>query len=166
MKKLAVLALIAGLLALPTWLWAKSARGGGTVNRQTFSWTNEKTTTTRSHFTRVKGLKSVVAHCPRGPVGLTLSADLAQDSAPAHVRVAYADPNVGCSPACAVPAMRPGAVRFGPRANSFTFFLGDDPSPHGSGYYMQWRSPTGGEVKLNKASMHLLWNAPERGTCR
>jgi hypothetical protein len=149
-------------LAVPIAVWAARGDGRSTVDTQSYSWSTDPASTESQSWTRVDTLRPLVAACARGGATATVGLQLAPDSAPAEVRVVMDDISTVCQgDECGTnPRMRPGAVTFESRTTTFGFSTRSVPGTHGSALRVQWRSPTGGAVKLEKAAFSALWNAP------
>jgi hypothetical protein len=111
---------------------------------QTSKWTMTKARTSSISFTSVPALNAIRI-CPIGTIAVTLSVELHQ--APAGFRIKLNGSQT----------LKPGRVRFVPAgihgSASFTFVSSPSPSNRASFLAVQWRSPTGRLVKLERATL-------------
>jgi hypothetical protein len=144
-----------GLIAVAVPLAVLAARGTltGNLDLQKARWTTNTVSTSSTQWRNVPGLTRLPA-CTLNEVSLTLSVTIR--GAPAGFR-AIID-GVPEAP------MRPGAARFvpdGQESFSYTFVANtapfEDDDSHTFG--VQWRSPTGGQVQLDRGALNLLYQA-------
>jgi hypothetical protein len=152
-KPLVVIASV--LLFAATAVVVLAARGNlsGNLDLQKARWTTTAVSTSSTQWRNVPGLTRLPA-CTLNEVSLTLSVTIR--GAPAGFR-AIMD-GVPEAP------MRPGAARFvpdGQESFSYTFVANtvpfEDDDSHTFG--VQWRSPTGGQVRLDRGALNLLYQA-------
>ena len=127
----------------------------GQVNRQALTFRTDPVTTQSSTFRGLPAISPLT--CSRGPVAVTVSMSLT--GGPADLRVLVDNVSEG------VGILRPGAVRFGPGASSFTFVGRVAPfeASDGHSFDVQWRSPTGQRVTARKATVVAQYRDPS--TC-
>jgi hypothetical protein len=140
---------LVALVAVP--LAAVGGSGGGAVNRQVFESRTTPKSISSSTFHAIPGMSPLT--CSRGAVAVTVS--LSVIGGPVGVRVLVDDGG----------AMQPGAVRVQPGSSSYTFVsnVGPFEASDGHAYDVQWRSPTGHEVTLQKGDVLVQYRDP--GTC-
>jgi hypothetical protein len=143
------------VLAAAVPLVVLAARGNlsGNLDLQKARWTTNAVSTSSTQWRNLPGLARLPA-CTLNEVSLTLSVTIR--GAPAGFR-AIMD-GVPEAP------MRPGAARFvpdGQESFSYTFVANtlpfEDDDSHTFG--VQWRSPTGGQVRLDRGALNLLYQA-------
>ena len=131
-------------------------RGSGDLNRQAFRWTSNPVSTSSKKWSEIPGISGMVICADHG-VSVTVS--LGASGAPLGLRVLVG----GSEP------IPPGATRFDPTrtapAFSYTFVKR---LPTGVGredhrVAVQWRSPTGRRVTLNRADVVAQFEVGHRG---
>jgi len=137
------------LVAVP--VAAMGGSGGGAVNKQVFKSRTTSTSTSTSIFQAIPGMTALT--CSRGAVAVTVS--LSVVGGPIGVRVLVDDGG----------AMQPGTVRVQPGSSSYTFVsrVGPFEASDGHAYDVQWRSPTGHKVTLQKGDVLVQYRDPR--TC-
>jgi hypothetical protein len=154
-----VVAAGAGLAALvvlvPVAAVAAVGERGGPVNRQALTFRTHPVSTDSTSFRRLRAISPQT--CSRGAVSVTVSMKLVRG--PVDLRVLSDGVAEGQG------IFRPGVVRFGPGASSFTFVGSVAPfeAEDGHSFDVQWRSPTGERVTSRKATVVAQYRDP--GTC-
>ena len=132
---------------------AMAAVGGqeGPVNRQKLAFRTHPVSTSSTTFRPMPAISPLT--CSRGAVAVTVSMKLL--GGPVDLQMLVDD---GAR-------LRPGSVRFGRGASSFTFVGSVSPfeASDGHSFDVQWRSPTGERVTSNKATVVAQYRDP--GTC-
>jgi hypothetical protein len=138
------------LAAVPVVVLAATAQTTSNLDRQLARWTTTDATTSSTRWRNVPRLSSLGACTIRG-VSANLSVTVA--GAPVLFRVIIDTPEA---------PMRPGAARFVPQGResfSFTFVRGtgpfEDDDTHS--FSVQWRSPSGSQVRLTNGVVNLLF---------
>ncbi|MDP9067134.1 MAG: hypothetical protein M3N53_02145 [Actinomycetota bacterium] len=164
--------IVAGALLLlvigATAVVARTGRGGGAIDSQTFRWTNTPVSTSSSEWTTIPELSLGTGCQEDASTTATVSLELAEGSSPVDVRVVMDDPLVVCED-CTEPegVMRPGAVRFH-GTSSFVFVTRRAVGGHGTAFDVQWRldgtAPAQGSATLESGTLNLLWEGLD-GVC-
>jgi hypothetical protein len=155
MRKLSVvLGGIVVLIAIPAVVLAASGVFGGALDRQSARFTTTSATTSSTNWRNVP--KLALTRCTLDQV--TASVSVTVSGGPVQFRVIID----------AVPEapMQPGAARFVPDGTeSFSYDFVGRTAPFEAddthSFRVQWRSPTGATVKLERGVLNLLF---ERGT--
>jgi hypothetical protein len=151
-KKPLHLAVVAGLVlaAVPVAVFAASGRTTSNLDRQLARWTSTDRSTSSAQWRNVRGLSRLSACTIRG-VSANLSVTV--EGPPVLFRVIIDTPEA---------PMRPGPARFVPQGResfSYTFVRGtvpfEDDDTHS--FSVQWRSPSGGQVRLAHGVVNLLF---------
>jgi hypothetical protein len=145
-KVLAIIGAVVGLIAIPAAVIAASGVFGSELDRQAARWTTTSATTSSTNWRNVPRL--ALTRCT-----------LNQVTAMVSVTVTGSVPEA---------PMRPGPARFIPNGTesfSYTFvgrtapFEADDTHS----FTVQWRSPTGGAVTLERGVLDLLFQSGSQG---
>lgn len=158
MRKLLLIGgLLVVLIAAPLAVFAASGLTSGTADRQFAKWTTNKASTSSTAWHDVPGLSRLTA-CTLHEVSANLSVTVS--GAPVRFRVIIDTPEG---------PMRPGNARFVPGADeesfSYTFvrntfpFEADDTHL----FSVQWRSPTGRMVTLQRGDLNLIFEEGTQG---
>jgi hypothetical protein len=155
-RLLVVLGVVVALAAVPVVVFAANGVFGGALERQSARWTTTSVTTSRTAWRNVPGLG--LTRCTLNQV--TATASVTVRGAPVLLRMVI--DGVPEAP------MRPGAARFVPDGiESFSFtwvgrtapFEADDTHR----FNLQWRSPTGQPVTLQRGVLNLLFQRGRQG---
>jgi hypothetical protein len=155
-RTLALVSSVVLLVAIPAGVLAVTIRNGSRLDHQRSAVRSNTASTSSTSWTDVPGLRGLDV-CAAGSVSAAVSVDVS--GAPVDLRVQWDD----------VPlALRPRVAHFDPSGGttSFSFtFVGHMQSFEGSDGHLfdvQWRSPTGAPVTLNRGNVNLLFG---RGSC-
>jgi hypothetical protein len=159
----ALVAVIALALLTPLAVWAGQKEGRSRVDAQSFGWTTTEQSTASGDWKSVEGLGPVALACAPGGATASLSAVVERGSGPVDFRVRMEDLSVAGEGR----PMRPGRATFetgglaeqGLDSRSITFVAKNVPGTHGSAQQVEWRSPSGTNVTLHKATLRAIWNA-------
>ncbi|HEX2196263.1 MAG TPA: hypothetical protein VHJ76_04990 [Actinomycetota bacterium] len=127
---------------------------GGRSNFQAYRYVTEPVATTSTEFEVLweLSLDEINQFGARGPITVDLSVEV--EGAPVEFRVRTTGNR----------EMKPGTVTFAagaePDARSFTFASRGTAKARCHYYVVEWRSPTGAEVRVNRGSAHLVLRAP------
>ena len=149
-KPLAIGAAVVVLVAIPAAVIAASGTLNGSLDRQSAAWTTTSRTTSSKRWRDVPGM--TLTRCTREQVTAMLNV-MVSGTAPVAFRVR----NDG------VP-MQPGQARFAPDGTeSFSFAFARRTAPGESGdthvFTVQWRSPSGSQVVLERGLLNLLFQS-------
>jgi hypothetical protein len=153
MRKKPLLLAVAAVLvlaAVPVVVLAATAETTSTLDRQLARWTSTDRSTSSTQWRNVPGLSRINACTIRG-VSANLSVTV--EGAPVLFRVVIDTPEA---------PMRPGPARFAPQGResfSYTFVRGTGPfeDDDSHSFTVQWRSPSGGQVRLAHGVVNLLF---------
>lgn len=142
-------------------LAGREARGRGRVDVQTFVTTEDVTGGGSRQWEPVQGSR-VHLRCPAGRAA-TATASIVLDPGPAaRLRVETLDPTVSTPSGPARGVARPGAIPVAAsrraRPVSFTFAIPRLPGSHAATVRLAWRSPSGDDLGLSKATLRVLWD--------
>jgi hypothetical protein len=154
-KVLAITGAVVGLIAIPAAVIAASGVFGSELDRQAARWTTTSATTSSTNWRNVPRL--ALTRCTLNQVTAMVSVTVTS-TAPVQFRVII--DGVPEAP------MRPGPARFIPNGTeSFSYTFVGRTAPFESddthSFTVQWRSPTGGAVTLERGVLGLLF---QRGT--
>jgi hypothetical protein len=151
-KKPLLLVVVAVLVlaAVPVVVSAATADTTSTLDRQLARWTSTDATTSSTRWRNVPRLSRLSACTIRG-VSANLSVTV--EGAPVLFRVIIDTPEA---------PMRPGPARFVPQGResfSYTFVRGTGPFENDDthSFSVQWRSPSGNQVRLAHGVVNLLF---------
>jgi hypothetical protein len=125
---------------------------GSTANQQSTRWTTGEVATFSRKFSSIPGLGKMNV-CASGQITGTVSVEL--DGAPAGFRIQIDQHEI----------MEPGAVKFIPAGapDSFSFTFVEDLQPYDGldrhGLQLQWRSPYGMAVTLERATIDVRYQS-------
>jgi hypothetical protein len=144
------------LAAIPAVVIAASGVFGGALDRQAGRWTTTSATTSSTNWRNVPRLS--LTRCTRNQVTAMLSATLS--GAPVQFR-AIID-GVPEAP------MQPGTARFDPEGTeSFSYNFVGPTAPFEAddthSFAIQWRSPTGNAVTMQRGVLNLLFQSGTQG---
>jgi hypothetical protein len=153
MRKKPLLLAVAAVLvlaAVPVVVSAATADTTSTLDRQLARWTSTDATTSSTRWRNVPRLSRLSACTIRG-VSANLSVTV--EGAPVLFRVIIDTPEA---------PMRPGPARFVPQGRqsfSYTFVRGTGPFENDDthSFSVQWRSPSGSQVRLAHGVVNLLF---------
>jgi hypothetical protein len=156
-KPLVIASAAVALIAIPAAVIAASGTFGGALDRQAARWTTTAVTTSSTDWRNVPRLR--ITRCTRNQVTAMLSVTVTGD-APVMFR-AIID-GVPEAP------MRPGPARFVPDGTeSFSFDFVGRTAPFEAddthSFNIQWRSPSGAAVTLERAVLNVLFQNGAQG---
>lgn len=151
------------LVCIPLAVMASTGSGGSALDQQGMLYRDSTTSTSSKTFADVPGLSGLQVCAAAGTeVSVTVSVGLSGASASFQVQVDDMTTPI-----------RPGAIKFDPASGStgFSFTFADNISQFNGGdshtFDLQWRSPTGGTVNLNRGDVNALFQLgmPGPGAC-
>ncbi len=148
---------------------ARTGEGGGRLDHQTFKWTNEQVSTSRTQWNDIRGLQAGTDCQKDLSTSALVSLELSPGSSPVEVRVAMDDPLSICQD-CTAPEglMRPRAVRF-EGSSTFNFITRRAVGGHGTEFQVQWRLPQGSppnaSATLDSGTLNVLWKDFDEDLC-
>jgi hypothetical protein len=155
-KTLTIAGAVALLVAIPAAVIAANGVFGGALDRQAGAWTTTSASTSSTDWRNVPRLK--LSRCTRNQVTAMLSVTLS--GAPVQFR-AIID-GVPEAP------MQPGTARFDPQGTeSFAYNFVGPTAPFEAddthSFAVQWRSPTGNQVTMQRGALNLLFQNGTQG---
>lgn len=157
------------MLLVPVAVWADGwgQRRSYEIDRQAFQWRDDNSTTSSEEWRALpmvrEGSEAIqpaaepLDFIARGPMSVTFSGDFA--GAPVQIRVIERQK-----------AYRPGRATFDPTpwdsSKSFTFVSGGSDEARCLALFVQWRSPTGGEVTFRRGDVVVTYNRPQSTDAR
>ncbi len=163
MRRVILVAAAVVLAGIPAAVLAGSDRGGGRLNQQSFAWTNDEITTASNAWRAIDRLR-VTTVCPTAPdASAHLSVQLATGNGAAQFRVVrdgvsqLDDAKVTMPPG--IVTAETGPFEGSSVAGSFTLVKSGNLDSHGENFRVQWRSPSGTQQVLQKATLVVHWSA-------
>lgn len=146
MRKWLASAAVFGLIVATPLVISAQQQASGVLDGQVLQSRSTRISTSSTSWADVPGLDDLLI-CAQNEVSASLSVGL--DGGPVGVRIEMDDTTI----------LEPGPVRFDPAGNpsfSYTFAVPSvSNGPHT--FDLQWRSPNGRNVHLNRGSLNLLY---------
>lgn len=145
------------LIAVPMVLLAHPGTGGSALDRQVFKYRESDAATTSTAWSNVPGVRRFQI-CAVNEVSVHVNLVLGGAPAAFRIRIDGTDEIIA----------HPGPVRFRPgRGRVFSFSFAEHVAPFEANdlhlVEVQWRSPTGDRVTLNRGMVNLLFERGSQG---